>query len=204
MKADVSIKYVIKMRGEVEKKINAKLSEQEDGEASVNLRRSIIQFVVDELIKMLGNAHDSGKPDSWPSQVLAQPPRCRNVAERMRCPEPVYSALSPLKPSQTRAFSFFSNFLAPGWAPGPVQMCRDRRDIAGHALKAGFGRDFVEKVDFSSKIRSPSATYPFFGPLIHEYLSMNASTRFVVFSSAKLLKYIYCLPILLPKSMTNG
>lgn len=68
MKADVSIKYVIKMRGEVEKKINAKLSEQEEGEASVNLRRSIIQFVVDELVKMLGSENKpyefvKGKPN---------------------------------------------------------------------------------------------------------------------------------------------
>ena len=81
---------------------------------------------------------------------------------------------------QTRAFSMFSNFLAPDWGPGPVQMRRDRRDIAGRALKVGFGRIFVEKVNFSSKFRSPSATYPFFGPLIHEYLSMSASTSFVV------------------------
>ena len=55
----------------------------------------------------------------------------------------------------------FSNFLALDWAPGPVQMCRDRRDIVGRALKAGFGRIFVEKVYFSSKFGSPSATYPF-------------------------------------------
>ena len=82
--------------------------------------------------------------------------------------------------SQTRAFSFFSNFLAQEWAPGPVQMRQDRRDIPGRALKVGFGRIFVEKVDFSSKSGSPSATYPFLGPLIHEYLSMSASTRFVV------------------------
>ena len=81
---------------------------------------------------------------------------------------------------QTQAFSIFSNFLVLDWAPGPVWMCRDRRDIAGRALKARFGRVFVEKVDFSLKSRSPSATYPFFGPLIHEYLFMSASTRFVV------------------------
>ena len=75
-------------------------------------------------------------------------------------------------------FHFFSNFLLPDWALGPVQMCRDRRDIAGRALGAGFGRIFVGKVYFSSRFRSPSATYPFFGPLIHEYLFTNASTRF--------------------------
>ena len=98
---------------------------------------------------------------------------------RMRCTLPV-SGAENAGSVQTRAFSFFSNFLVPDWAPGPVQMCRDRRDIPGRALKVGFGRVFVEKVDFSSKFRSPSATYPFFGPLIHEYLSMNASTRFVV------------------------
>ena len=74
----------------------------------------------------------------------------------------------------------FLNFLAPDWALGPVQMRWDRRDIAGRALKAGFGRVFVGKSYFSSKFGSPSATYPFFMPLIHEYLSMNASTGFVV------------------------
>ena len=60
-------------------------------------------------------------------------------------------------------FHGLSNFWVPDWAPGPVQMRRDRRDIAGRALKVGFGRVFVGKVDFSSKFRSPSATYPFFG-----------------------------------------
>ena len=74
----------------------------------------------------------------------------------------------------------FSDFFVPDWAPGLVQMCRDRRDIAGHTLKVGFGRVFAEKVDFSPKFRSPSATYPFLGPLIHEYLFPNAFTRFVL------------------------
>ena len=100
---------------------------------------------------------------------------------------------------QTRAFSLFSNFLVPDWAPGPVQMRRDRRDIAGRALKAGFGRIFVEKRYYSSKFGSPSVTYPFFGPLIHEYLSMNASTRFVIFLPYKVLNPDFCLPII-PKS----
>ena len=39
---------------------------------------------------------------------------------------------------------------------------------------------FIGKVEFSSKIRSSSATYPFFRPLGYEYLSIDASTRFVV------------------------
>ena len=77
----------------------------------------------------------------------------------------------------------FSILFVPDWAPGPVQMCRDRRDIPGRALKVGFGRAFVENVNFSSKFRCPSATYPFFGPLIHEYLFTNASTSFVMWFS---------------------
>jgi signal recognition particle subunit SRP54 len=69
MLSDVNIKYVIKMRGQVEKQINEKLAKQEEGEASVNLRRSIIQFVVDEVIKMLGSENKpyefvKGKADS--------------------------------------------------------------------------------------------------------------------------------------------
>lgn len=55
LQSDVNIKYVIKMRGQVEKQVTKKLAEQEEGEASVNIRRSIIQMVVDELIKMLGS-----------------------------------------------------------------------------------------------------------------------------------------------------
>lgn len=55
MASDVNIKYVIKLRSVVEKKIKEKLAEQEDGEANVNIRRSIIQSVVDELILMLGS-----------------------------------------------------------------------------------------------------------------------------------------------------
>ena len=81
---------------------------------------------------------------------------------------------------QTQAFSFLSTFLVPDWAPGPVQMCRDRRDIGGCMLKVGLGRAFVENVYFFGKFRSPSATYPFFRPWLHEYLFMNVSTRFVV------------------------
>ena len=93
--------------------------------------------------------------------------------------------LSHLMPGwQTRAFSvssmFFSIFLVLDWALGPVWMCRDRQDIVGRALKVGFGLVFVERSYFSSKFRPPSATYPFFGPLIHEYLFTKASTRFVV------------------------
>ena len=94
------------------------------------------------------------------------------------------SAIQAIPPQnhlqQTRAFSFFSDFLAPDRAPGPLQMRRDRRDIPGRVVKVGFGRVFVKKVDFSSKFRPPSATYPFFNPLIHESLSMSASTRFVL------------------------
>lgn len=68
MISDINIKYVMKLRSEVEKKINAKLAEQEEGEANVNLRRSIIQFVVDELTKMLGSENKpyefvKGKPN---------------------------------------------------------------------------------------------------------------------------------------------
>ena len=74
----------------------------------------------------------------------------------------------------------FLQFLVPDWASGPVQMCRDRRDIAGRALEVGFGRDFVEKVGFSSKFKARRATHPFFGLWIHEYLFTNASTRFVM------------------------
>ena len=66
--SDVNMKYVIKLRAEVEKKIKEKLQDQEEGEANVNLRRSIIQFVVDELIKMLGSENKpyefvKGKPN---------------------------------------------------------------------------------------------------------------------------------------------
>ena len=74
--------------------------------------------------------------------------------------------------------SIFSNFLDPDWAQGPVRMCRDRRDIAGRALRVGFGRVFVGKVDFPFKFGSPSATYPFLGPLILEDCFRNASTGF--------------------------
>ena len=55
MLSDVNIKFVIKLRSGVEKKIKAQLADQEEGEANVNLRRSIIQYVVDELIVMLGS-----------------------------------------------------------------------------------------------------------------------------------------------------
>ena len=40
------------------------------------------------------------------------------------------------------------HFLVPDWAPGPIQMCRDRRDIPGCAVKVGFGRVFAKKVAF--------------------------------------------------------
>ena len=94
-------------------------------------------------------------------------------------------------------FQVFSNFLVSDWAPGPVQMCRDRRDIAGHALKVGFGRVFAEKVDFLSKFRFPSATYPFFGPLIHEEPVQDRSheIRSVYFLLYKVVKPDFCLPI---------
>ena len=78
------------------------------------------------------------------------------------------------------AFSCFCIILVPDWAPEPVQMCRYCRDIPGRALKVGFGRVFVGKVDFLSKFKPPSVTYPFFEPLIHQYLFTNASTRFVM------------------------
>ena len=55
MASDVNIKYVIKLRSVVEKKIKEKLAEQDEGEANVNIRRSIIQSVVDELVLMLGS-----------------------------------------------------------------------------------------------------------------------------------------------------
>ena len=65
-----------------------------------------------------------------------------------------------------------------GWDWGRLQMCQDRRDIAGRALKARFGRIFVAKVDFPFKFGSPSATHPFSGPLILEDGFTNAPTRF--------------------------
>ena len=77
-------------------------------------------------------------------------------------------------------FLFFSNFWVPDRDLGPNQLHRDRRDFARRALKVGFGHVFVKRSYLSSKFRSPSATYPFFMPLIHEYLSMDASIRFVV------------------------
>ena len=106
---------------------------------------------------------------------------CVDVCQCDRVPSirvPISSQVGrwPRKPGH---FHFFE-FLVPDWDPGPVQMKWDRRDIAGRALKAGFGRVFVKRIDFSSKFRSPSATYPFFGILIHEYLFMNTSTRFIV------------------------
>lgn len=68
MLSDVNIKLIIKMRSTVEKQINAKLAEQEEGDANVHLRDSIIKFVVDELIKMLGSENKpyefvKGKPN---------------------------------------------------------------------------------------------------------------------------------------------
>lgn len=47
MLSDVNMKLIIKMRATVEKNINAKLAEQEEGEANIHLRDSIIKFVVD-------------------------------------------------------------------------------------------------------------------------------------------------------------
>ena len=101
--------------------------------------------------------------------------------------------------SQTRAFSIFLNCLVPDWAPGPVRMCRNRRDIAGRALKARFGRVVVEKIDFSFKSGSPSATYPFWGPSLLEDCFRIASTRFgASFSfrtrSSKLLSHFQSFP----------
>ena len=58
----------------------------------------------------------------------------------------------------------FLHILDPDWAPGPVQMCRDRRDIAGRALKVILGYVFVEEVDFSRRFGSTNATYSFLGP----------------------------------------
>ena len=42
MLADINIKYVIQMRTAVEKKVSAELVEHEEGQAAVNIRRSII------------------------------------------------------------------------------------------------------------------------------------------------------------------
>ena len=69
-----------------------------------------------------------------------------------------------LVPMQTWAFSKFSNFLVPDWAPGPVRMCRDRRDIAGRALKARFGRVFVEKSRLFVQIWASKRYLSVFGP----------------------------------------
>jgi len=55
MLADINIKYVIQMRTAVEKKVSAELVEHEEGQAAVNIRRSIIQAVVDELTRLLGS-----------------------------------------------------------------------------------------------------------------------------------------------------
>ena len=100
---------------------------------------------------------------------------------------------------ETGHFHFFSNFLNQDWAPGPIRMCRDRRDIAGRVLKVRFGRVFFEKVYFSFKFGSPSATYPFLGPLLLGDCSRNASTRFgACFSfrtrSSNLLSHSLSLP----------
>ena len=76
------------------------------------------------------------------------------------------------------SFYLLAHLIDPDWAPGPVQMCRDRRDVAGRVLKVRFGCVFVGKVSFLVKFGSPSATYPFLGPLILEDCFRNASTRF--------------------------
>ena len=65
------------------------------------------------------------------------------------------------------------HFVVPDWALGPIQMRRDRQVIAGRALEVGFGRVFVEEVDFSLNVKSPSVAYPFFGALNNEYLSIQ-------------------------------
>ena len=90
---------------------------------------------------------------------------------------PCHASFCPNTPG---SFQFLNFLLVPDRAPGPVQMRRDRQDIAGRAVKAGSCRVFDRKVHFSSNFRPPSATYPFFWPSIHEYLFMNTSTRFVV------------------------
>ena len=105
------------------------------------------------------------QPSAWPPQMHF-------------CPR-----ISHLLSANPGIFMFFE-FFRPGLGTRKRPDVSDLRDIAGRALKVGFGRVFDKKVDFSSKFRSPSATYPFWGPWIHEYLSMNASTIFVVcFSS---------------------
>jgi signal recognition particle subunit SRP54 len=55
--SDVNMKYVIQMRGTVEKKVLAELAEmeEENPEAAMNLRRVIISSVVDEMTKLLGS-----------------------------------------------------------------------------------------------------------------------------------------------------
>ena len=39
----------------------------------------------------------------------------------------------------------FCIFFDPDWTPSPVQMCQDRRDMIGRALKARVGHFFREK-----------------------------------------------------------
>ena len=82
----------------------------------------------------------------------------------------------PLKPGH---FHFFSNF----WSRTGPQDPSGCVGIAEISLGARPKSDLVaflsNKCNFSLKFRSPSATYPFLWPLIHEYLFSNASTRFV-------------------------
>ena len=77
-------------------------------------------------------------------------------------------------------FDFFEIF-GPGLDPEPVCM---RRNIAGRALKVGFGRVFLTEDTFSVKLGPPSAPYPFFGPLILEGFFRKTSTRLIVCSSS--------------------
>ena len=56
MYSDVNIKYVMELRKKVNVKIKEHMEAQEDAKnAGNNLRRIIVQIVVDELTKMLGS-----------------------------------------------------------------------------------------------------------------------------------------------------
>ena len=131
------------------------------------------------------------------SRLLAQPPRGAGGTGR---PEiSAHGFPNNVCPHIRLHFIVFSIFLVPDWAQGPVQMCRDRRDVAGRALKVRFGCVFVEKVDFLFKFGCPSATYPFLGRLLLEDCFRIASTRFEArFSfrtrSSNLLSFSQSLP----------
>ena len=69
------------------------------------------------------------------------------------------------------------NSLRPYWAPGPVWMHWDRRDISMRMVKFQNEQVFDENVYFSLEIGAPSVTHLIVAPLIHEDRSRLVSTR---------------------------